>query len=347
MLVCLALEFDKYSLNLPSYTQLIDSFFIPIDFFREATPENISGYEVTRKEEGWIYFDRNGYLLKDSRRKRRGVQISFTFVENGTGAAASSSSSSAVRKSYSKVTTGGVKGSPNKKSPSTTSTLRTSAQKEPVRASYPSRPQRRSVERVDYKPEHIDLRQYYTAPQIRLTSETEIFGIFPEKYDTIKQGVRSELKGRCEDLAGQTKTQNDTLTRTINGLTEDSRQVNTTIDTIESNRTRTIKDTRVNTLDILSALANKNEGLEKLNQAQAKLTEKQNELLTKEHQLNNLKHGNNLIAAILNKGDDLNTDRERLYSKFNEILTKDLEGQRGELLRLLKETEDEAKEVST
>jgi hypothetical protein len=331
---------------------IIDSFFIPIDFFREATPESITGYEVKRKEEGWIYFDKNGYLLKDSRRKRRGVNISFTFLENGTGAGASVSSTSNVRKTYNAKAAGsggkstGIKKSPAKPTSEVRKSTTAPIQSTPSSSStWANRSQvRRPVERTEYKAEHLDLRQYYTAPQVRLSSEAESFGIFPEKYDTIKRGVRAELNNRCDDIATQTKNQNANLDKNINGFSEDSRKINTAIDTIQNSRERNIKETRLNTLEILDSLSNKNEGLDRLQAAHGNLTAKQNEFLTKEHQLNNLRHGNSLIGAILSKGTDLNTQREQLYSKYNEIVTKDIEGQRTEVLKILKETEDEAKE---
>ena len=267
--------------------------------------------------------------------------------------------SSTVRKSYNKVgagstikqttTTTTTKQSTIKRSPPRASASaagsRFGGSSERVKATYTAQPARRSVERTEYTPEHLDLRQYYTAPQVRLISETESFGIFPEKYDTIKQNVRVELNGKCEDIANQTQTNNDALGRSIADRVEDSNKVDSTLDTIQSNRERSIKETRWNTLEILDTLAHKNEGLDSLHEAHSNLTAKQNEFLTKEHQLNNIRHGNSLISAILARGTDLNTDREQLYSKFNEILTKDLEGQRSEVLKLLKETEDESKEV--
>ena len=335
----------------------IDSFFIPIDFFREATPENITGHEITRKEEGWIYFDRNGYLLKDSRRKRRGVQIAFTYVDNGTApvttltapATAVAAHASTVRKSYSKIGSGAIRqSSPKRPSGGSASGLFSSTLKQPsVRSSYSAQPAptRRVTERSEYKAEHLDLRQYHAATQSRFISETESYGIFPEKYEAIKDGLRQELDLRCVDISNQTKAQIEGFEKNINGFSEDSRQVSTNIDSIEQTREREIKQTRLSILETLDNISNKNEGLDRLQHAQSSLTDKQNEYLKQEYQLSNLSHGNTLINSILAKGTDLNTEREQLYSKFNEVLTKDLEGQKAEVLRLLKETEDESGEV--
>jgi len=52
-----------------------------------------------------------------------------------------------------------------------------------------------------------------------------------------------------------------------------------------------------------------------------------------------------LLSIILSKGIELNGGRDQLYSKFNEFFSKDLEDQRTEMLKILKETEYETKEV--
>lgn len=309
---------------------IIDSFFVPVDFFREATPESITGYEVKRQEEGWIYFDRNGYLLKDSRRKRRGVEISFVFVESGAGGTASVSSSTA-KKAYGKV---GAKPSPVKKSPprvsatkptsatvkspTTTQGVRTSTASASASSAARTQP-RRSVPRAEYKPRLID-------------SETQ------KKID-------DDLRKLCGDINEQSRSHVNHLDRHVDGLKEVSRQVDATIDEIEQTRQKDIKNVRLSTIETLNGLVHKSDALNQLQDANAKLTEKQNAFFQSEHNLNNLRHGNSLLNAILGKGTDLNGDREQLYSKFNEILSKDLEDQRAECLKILQETEDESKEV--
>ena len=316
----------------------------------------MSGYEIRRQEDGWIFFDRNGYLLKDSRRKRRGVQIAFTFTENGGGSGVAVLSSS-MRKG-SGVKAGSAKPSPDKKSPPRSSAVRTSGAG-PLRGQAPlpsnlnssipssaSRVQpRRSVERTQYKPEHIDMRQFQSAPQARLTNDTESFGIFPEKYDVIKQGVKQELNARCEDMTTQSKSQVSQLDRSVAGFVEDSKQISSTLDKIEQERQQNIKTMRATTIDTLDALLNRSEGLNKLQDAHDNLTAKQSEFMQKEHQLFNLKNGNSLLNAIFARGTDLNKEREQLYTKFNEILSKDLEDQRAEVIKILKETDAESKEV--
>lgn len=315
----------------------------------------MSGYEIKRQEDGWIFFDRNGYLLKDSRRKRRGVQIAFTFTEIGGGSGVAVLSSSMKRPSQ--VKAGSNKPSPDKKSPVRTSTVRTSgagplrSQTLPsnlsssVPSSAPRVQPRKSVERTPYKAEHVDMRQFQSAPQSRLTNDTESFGVFPEKFDVIKQGVKKELNSRCEEITAQSKNQVSQLDRNVAGFVEDSRQISSTLDKIEQERQQNIKSMRATTLDTLDSLLNKSEGLSRLQDAHDNLTAKQHELMRKEHQLTNLKNGNTLLDAILSRGTDLNKDREQLYSKFNEILTKDLEDQRAEVIKILRETDDEAKEV--
>ena len=179
--------------------------------------------------------------------------------------------------------------------------------------------QRRTVQRVEYKPKPIDIQS--------------------------QQQIDSELKKLCGDLNDQSKSHINLLDQNVEGLKEVSRQIESTIDEIEQVRQRDIKSVRENTIDKLELLVQRSEGLAQLHQAQSSLTAKQNEFLEKEHQLNNLRHGNSLLSTILNKATELNGDRDQLYSKFNEILSKDLEEQRTEVLKILKETEDEAKEV--
>ena len=316
----------------------LDSFFVPIDFFREATPESASGFEVRRKEEGWIYFDRNGYLLKDSRRKRRGVEISFVFNENGTGATAgaTASTSSAQRKSYGKTA-----GSPIKKSPPRAGALKGSQRvtRSPPSASSGTRgsaargsgvrgnvatasgisrtQQKRTVTRVEYKPKPID-------------SQTQ-------------HQIDADMKRICGDIKDTSQSHINHLDKNVEGLKEVARQIESTIDEIEQVRQRDIKNVRSNTLDKLDSLVHRSDGLAALHDAQNRLTEKQNVFLEKEHHLNSLRHGNTLLTAILNKATDLNGDRDQLYSKFNEILSKNLDDQRTEVLKLLQETESESK----
>jgi hypothetical protein len=307
----------------------LDSFFVPIDFFREATPESISGYEVKRKEEGWIYFDRNGYLLKDSRRKRRGVEISFTFVDNGTG---TGSSVSSAKRTYGKVT----KTSPVKKSPPRASALKSSSGRvgrSPTSASTGVRAsastssaatfsrsmQKRSPPKVEFRPKEIN--------------------------SEVQKKIDEDLTRICGEMNEHNKTHINHLDKNVEGLKEVSRQIDSTLDEIEQVRQRDIKNVRANTIETLDSLIYKSEGLSQLQDAHALLTEKQNLFFEKEHQLNSLRHGNSLLNTILSKATDLNGEREQLYNKFNEILSKDLEEQRTEVLKILKETEEESKEV--
>lgn len=300
---------------------------MPIDFFREATPESISGYEVKRKEEGWIYFDRNGYLLKDSRRKRRGVEISFTFVDNGT---ATSSSVSSAKRTYGKVT----KTSPVKKSPPRASALKSSsgrvgrsptAASSSVKASASSSAtfsrsmQKRAPPKAEFKPKEIN--------------------------SELQKKIDEDLNRICGEMNEHNKTHINHLDKNVEGLKEVSRQIESTLDEIEQVRQRDIKNVRANTIETLDALIYKSEGLSQLQDAHALLTEKQNLFFEKEHQLNSLRHGNSLLNTILSKATNLNGEREQLYNKFNEILSKDLEEQRSEVLKILKETEEESKEV--
>jgi hypothetical protein len=310
---------------------IIDSFFVPIDFFREATPESISGSDVRRKEEGWIYFDRNGYLLKDSRRKRRGVEISFIFNENGTGTGTSPSvsTSSAAKRTYkAEPKTSAVRRSPPRATSLKGSQRQTrsppsagmKASSSAVTANAISKQsQRRSAPRAEYRPRVID--------------------------EATQQRINDDLRRICGDLNDQNKTHTNHLDKNVDGLKEVSRQIEVTIDEVEQVRSRDIQNVRTTTIETLDNLVHKSEGLSSLFEAQSRLTKKQNDFLQKEHHLSNLKHGNSLLNTILNKAIDLNTNREQLYSKFNEILTKDLEDQRTEVLQLLQETEKDSKEV--
>lgn len=179
--------------------------------------------------------------------------------------------------------------------------------------------QRRSAPRSEYRPRVID--------------------------SLTQQKINDDLRRLCGDLNDQNKTHINHLDKNVDGLKEVSRQIESTIDEIEQVRNRDIKNVRSTTIETLESLVHKSEGLASLHEAQARLTAKQNDFLQKDHHLNNLRHGNSLLNTILNKATDLNTDREQLYSKFNEILSKDLEDQRTEVLQLLEVTERDSKEV--
>jgi len=281
-----------------------------------------------RKEEGWIYFDRNGYLLKESRRKRRGVEISFTFSDNGESAATSVSS---AKQSYN--ASGSMKkSSPMKKSPPRASALKNSMRTQQNTVSS-------TVTKITTKSSSSNVRsaQRKHAPRKEFK---------PREIDTEDQRkIDQDLNRICGEMDEQNKAHINHLDKNVDGLKEVSRQIGSTLDEIEHTRQRDINNVRSNTLEILDNLVYKSEGLSQLQDAQARLTEKQNDFFEKEHQLNSLRHGNSLLTAILAKATDLNGERDHTYEKFNELLTKDLENQKTEVMKILKETEDESKEV--